>query len=254
VSCELTNLPTTQDLENAQVTLSENSNAQLNVIKVFENVNNYGFNTDGLKSTFSEGPAYSWSNLTLTLDFSDVPGASGFINVAFSSVPGYNAGLTATITFDAYENDGTGIEGTMMLKVEEFVANQLAKFSLNSQGNLSITEGSVTYLWSCEETIDWFQGLNTLGDDVDDEFMVNGTATQLMDTLTNKLTLNDIVNATACEYIKDGELILVHNSGSDDELEIKCNFGVDANGDDMGECDKYVEMNAGGITLSVELD
>lgn len=254
VSCELTNLPTTQDLENAQGTLNENSTAQLNVIKVFENVNNYGFNSDGLKSANSEGPAYSWANGTLTLDFSDVPGASGKIVVNFSTTPGYSLGLTATITFDEYQNNGTGIDGSMKLKIEEYVANQLAKFSLESQGNLSISEDDVTYLWACDETIDWYQGVNTLGDDADDEYMVSGNATQIIDSLTNKMTLNEVVFAPSCEYIKDGELILVHNFGSEDELEIQCNFGVDANGEDKGECDKYVEMNAGGITLSVELN
>lgn len=255
VSCELTNLPTTEDLQNAQGALTENSNAELAVINVFENVNNYGFHSDGLKSAFSDGPSYSWDSWTLTLDFSDVPGASGTISVAFAGTPGYTPGLAATLTFNEYSHQGTGLDGTMKLKVEDYVQNQVVNFSLKSQGNLTVTQnGESSYLWSCDQTIDWFEGIATMLDGSDDVFLLNGTGIQLMDSVTNKITLEDIEYATSCEYLRNGNLILVQDYSSDNELEIKCDFGVDASGNESGECDGYVEMSAGGITLSVNME
>lgn len=254
-SCELTDLPTTEDLENAQGSLIENTNAELSVLKVFENVNNLGFNSNETKSALLNGPTHSWSNLVLTIDFTNVPGASGKIIADFSAQPAYTQGLSVGITLEDYVDNGLGMSGSLVLEVNQFVAEQMVKFSIVSNGNLTISEaGAASYLWSCDETIEWFQGVATLVDGSDDAFKLNGTAMQVIDTLTNKLTFADVIYSSSCEYIMDGDLTLVHDYGSDSELEILCNFGVDASGNDTGACDKFVEMSTGGITLSVEMD
>lgn len=254
-SCELTDLPTTEDLQNAQGSLVENTNAELSVLKVFENVNNLGFNSPETKSAMLNGPSYSWSNLVLTIDFANVPGASGKIIADFSDQPAYTQGLSVAITFEDYVDNGLGLSGSLVLEVNEFVSGQMVKFSIASDGDLTISEaGASSYSWSCNETIEWFEGVATLTDGADDSFKLNGTALQVIDTLTNKLTFADVIYSSSCEFIKDGELTLIHDFGSDSELEILCNFGVDAAGNDTGDCDAFVEMSAGGITLSIEMN
>lgn len=252
-ACELTTSP--EDLQDAGETVGENVNAELTVIDVFEDVNNYGFNKDGLKraSLLGEGPSFSWSGNTMILDFTDVPNASGTITVEFSGTPGYTQGLLATLTFADYEKNGTALDGKMKLTINE-VSNESALFTMETIDNLSITEGGITYLWSINQTIRWAEGIATISDNSDDSFLLNGSAIQTMDTLVNTMSLSEIVYASDCEYIKDGILVLVKDSESENSIEISTDFGIDQEGNDSGECDGWVRLTSGGLTLKIDLD
>ncbi|HAM97234.1 MAG TPA: hypothetical protein DCQ26_01380 [Marinilabiliales bacterium] len=254
-SCDLDEV-SPQDLQSAGTTLNANTNAELGVIKVFENVNNFGFGAEGLKAAELSGsqPTASWNGNTLTLDFTGVENASGKIYATFSGTPGYVPGLTTNVTFDNYVNNGSGLDGEMLMKLEEFTLAEKAVFSFKSVGNIEVTEGDDSFLWTCDQTFDWAEGLFTLTDGSDDTFILNGTSTQTVDTLVNKMKLTDVVYATACDFIKDGVIELTQDSGSADELIVTCDFGIDANGNDAGDCDGYVKMTAGGITLTIDME
>ncbi len=254
-SCELDEV-SPQDLQEAGTTLNANTNAELGVINVFENVNNFGFGSDEMKSAevFGSNPTVSWNGLTMTLDFTNVSGASGKIYVTFSGAPLYTPGLTAEVTFDEYVNNGSGLSGELIIKIEQFVAAELAKFSIKSVGNLTVTDGGNSFLWTCDQTFNWTEGLFTLNDGSDDVFVLNGTSTQTIDTVVNNMKLTEVNYAASCEYIKDGEIELTQDAGSADELIVTCDFGVDANGSDAGECDGWVKMTAGGITLNIDME
>jgi|GEM_PF-4518512 hypothetical protein len=255
-SCELDQVSPT-DLANAGTTLKENTNAEMGVIEVFENVNNFGFRDGSEKSVTLLGtkPTITWSGLTMTLDFTSVPGASGKIIVTFSGVPGYTPGVVATISFENYVNtEGIGMAGVMKLAIEQFVPATSAKFSMITDGDITITEDGSSYFWACDQYFDWAEGLATLTNGDDDVFIMNGTSTQTQDTLINNMTLTDLKYASDCKYLMDGELVIVKDAGSTNELKVTCDFGVDANGIDNGACDGFVKMTAGSLTLTIDLD
>ncbi len=252
-SCELTTSP--EDLADAASTISENVDTELKVIKVFENVNNFGFNKEALKSALlpNTDPDVSWSENTLTLDFTNVNDASGKIIVEFSGVPEYTVDLVATVTFDEYENGGTAMAGTMKLTIEE-INDTFVLFGMETDGDVSITEGGVTYFWSCDQTLKWYEGFTTLLNITDDSFLVNGNANQVMDSVTNKTVFTNIDYASSCKYIKDGILVLTEDFEGNKPIEITADFGIDKDGNDSGECDSYVKLTSGGITMKIDLD
>jgi len=255
-SCELDQVSPT-DLANAGSTLKENTNAEMGVIEVFENVNNFGFRDGNEKSGDLSGtnPTVTWSGLTMTLDFASVPGASGKIIVAFSGVPGYTPGVVATISFDNYVNkEGIGMAGVMKLAIEQFVPATSATFSMITEDDITLTEDGSSYDWACDQNFNWSEGVATLANGEDDVFIMNGTSTQTMDTLVNNMTLTDLKYSAQCNYLMDGVLVIVKDAGSADELKVTCDFGVDANGIDNGACDGFVKMSAGSLTLTIDLD
>ncbi len=252
-ACESTTSP--EDLVDAAPEVGKSVNTELSAIKVFENVNNFGFNNDGdFKSgSLSGDPEVSWEGFTMTLDFTNVADASGKIIVEFSGTPGYTPNLVATITFEDYENSGAALAGTMKLTVEDF-NDAFALFAMETVGDISITEGGITYLWSCDQTLKWYEGVTTLMDNTDDSFLINGDALQVMDTVKNKTVLTDVVYATSCSYIKDGVLVLTKDFEGDNPTEITVDFGIDKDGVDNGECDSWVKLTSGGITMKIDLD
>ncbi len=218
-ACELTTSP--EDLADASETVGENIETELNVIEVFENVNNFGFNKEGLKSASLLGnePEASWDGNILTLDFTNVPGAEGQIIVVFSGIPGYTVNLTADVTFVEYVNEGTALDGEITFSINTFNST-MALFGMETTGYLTITEGGITYDWSCNQTINWYEGISSLGDDSDDSFLINGDTEQRLDTLVNTMVLTEIDKKAGCDFIVDGEMFLVQDAESDNAMEV----------------------------------
>jgi hypothetical protein len=241
-SCDLENLTSPDDLKESKDIFVENSNAELQVINVFENVNNYAFLSDGKKSV-TDGPDVTYDGNSMVLDF----GAEGKILVSFSGPMVYSNGLVATVTFDDFVNDGTGLDGTIMLTISDFVPDSRISFAMATDGQLEISNNEGSYLWECNQTIDWETGFATLGTTEDDEFILNGTATQEIEAIVNEMVMTDIVYATSCDYMLSGVIDLTKNVGSDDELVISCDFGVGENEGDFGMCDSWVELTASGL-------
>jgi hypothetical protein len=254
-SCEV-DVTSPDDLQKSSKDVNQNIETEMSVISVFDDVNNYGFNNESLKSALLSDNKIevTWDgNLKMTLDFTNVEDASGKIVVKFSSTPGYTEGLTATVVFDGYQNEGMGLSGEMKLTVEE-KDDETVKLSVKSVGDLTVTKGDLNYLWACNQTYLWFEGFSTLSDNADDAFMINGTATQTIDTVANKMTLTDIVSASDCKFIKDGDMELVTNSNGDKPQTITCDFGINKDGEDKGDCDGWIKIISNGITLKINME
>jgi hypothetical protein len=249
-SCELTTTP--EELIESGETIGENVKAELEVIEVFENVNNFGFNSDGLKGAVFSGekPSLSWSGLTLTLNYNDLVNSSGKIVVVFSQNPMYSVGLVATVTFDDYVRNGMGIAGAIEMTIKDYVLNEAAVFGIKTMGDLVFTKMGSSYNWSCDQTMNWIEGVGTLLDNSDDAFLINGTSTQVIDTMTHVIKFTDVLYSSDCEYIKSGIIEMETNS---DGSPITCDFGVGQNDTDVDLCDAYVQVSSGGLTLKIEL-
>lgn len=254
----LNNMASQEDLEKSGEIVGANANAEMNAIKVFENINTYGIKENSQKSVYSssDSPAITWESATkLILDFTDVEGASGKIIVEFSGMPFYStANLIADVTFEDYQNQGTSLEGAMELAIVAF--NSTPEFTLKTNDALTITSEGSTAMWSCDQTIQWVEGANTLMDPNDDVYWLDGSAEHTQDTATHSLEIvNTAVFATSCEYIKDGELEMTNFVGTDDEFKVTADFGVgQTSTSPRGECDGYVELSSGAIVLIIDLD
>lgn len=249
----LDNQPTTQDLENASVVIEDQSDAQLNSMSIFENVNNVAFNQKSTKSLSNEGPAASWSGNTLTLDYNDVANASGKIIVEFSGIPVLHGGLTASITFQNYVSKGTSIDGEMELAVLEFTASP--KFSYKSVDALTVKKGSqAAYQWSFDQTIVWAEGYTTPLNSADDTYYFEGSAQQVTGSVTNKMEIEEkAVYSVGCDYLKEGIIKFTNASGSADEFVVRADFSVGSATGIIGECDGYVKIYAGVIQITINL-
>lgn len=249
-SCELTTTP--EDLVESGETVGENVKAELNVIEVFENVNNFGFNSEGLKSGYlvGEDPTKLWEGLKLTFNYDNLVNASGKIAVVFSADPEYISGLAAEVTFDGYTKNGISIEGTIVMTIKEYILNEKAVFGVKTNDDLVFTEMGSSYNWSCDQTMNWDEGVATLSDNSDDAFLINGTSTQVIDTVTNVMNFTDVRYSSDCDNIKSGIIEMETNSNGNP---ITCDFGVGQNSTDKDLCDGYVQVSAGGLTLKIEL-
>ncbi len=254
-SCEL-DTTSPEDLQQSSKDVKQNVETEMSVVSVFENVNNYGFNNESLKSALlsDDKVEVTWDgNLKMTLDFTNVPDASGKIIVTFSANPAYLQGITAKVVFDDYQKDGVGLSGEMNLEIKD-KDSESVKFLVKSVGNLTVTKGDLDYLWACNQTYLWFEGFPTLSDNTDDVFMINGTSTQTMDSVVNKMTMTDVIYASDCKFIKDGDMELITNSDSDSPQTITCDFGINKDGEDKGECDSWIKIISNGITLKINMD
>jgi hypothetical protein len=254
----LNNMASQEELEQSGEIVATNANAEMNAIKVFENINTYGLKEDSKKSVYvsDDSPEVIWESLTkLILDFTDVDGASGKIIVEFSGPAFYSTpNLIADVTFENYQNQGTSLEGAMELALVAF--NSTPEFTLKTNGALTITNEGEAVQWSCDQTVQWVEGANTMLEPVDDVYWFNGTAKQTQDTVTHSLNIvNTVVFDASCDYIKDGELELINFEGTDDEFKVNADFGVGATSTSpRGECDSYVELSSGAIVLIINLD
>ncbi len=262
--CELSdpigNRTSQEDLENAAPVVENSINSQISAVKVFENVNNYGISEEGVPGRKSglvpeTGPAVTWEGFVMTLDYANVPNAEGVIVVEFNKNPAYSTGLVADITYNGYKSEGVGVSGSMVLTITNYVAGQLAEFTLKTDGDLTFTEGSSSFLWACDQTISWNKGIANFAQNDDDEFVFDGTITQKQDGKVNKQTLDNLIFADDCDYVKDGILDLVIDQGTDNEFEISADFGVGATPDaTRGLCDRYVKLYTSDLSVILELE
>lgn len=245
-ACELDNLTDTSNLKDSEDVVTNNANAQMQVVKVFENVNNFAFATESMKSLNGGDPVATFEGNTMTLDFTNVDNANGKVIVAFNGSIAYATNLSAAVTFENYENEGTAMDGLLTLTITEFVPNTRVEFTLYSDG-LTMTEGDITYMWSCNQVLLWETGFETLNNADDDEYLLNGTSSQDIDGIINNSEQSDILNATSCDYILSGILTLTQDATSDVPFVVSCDFSVGETEDDNGQCDGWVELSTNGL-------
>jgi len=246
VACEITTTPA--ELEETAEVVDENLQAETNVLRVFENVNNYGFSSsNSVKSTLIDAdvPIQIWDGNILTLDFKDIVGATGKIIASFSAVPAYSDDIEVNITFNEYEYNGISITGTLLLSITSVEDGQEVVFAFATLGNVSISDAEKTFDWNCNQTINWVQGVSTASDNTDDEFLINGNTNQIATENSNEVVLVDILYANNCDFIKSGELHVT--KGNESKITI-CDFGVDASGNESEECNGYAQLSSEGVT------
>lgn len=254
-SCDLENLEltetggTVQTVDAAKGVIEENSEAELQVVKVFENVNNYGIIEEGKKSAKVDGPAYTLEGNTLTIDFNGVDQSAGKVIAVFNKfpVPFYQEGLTAEITFDGYESTGIAVDGKFNLTIDKVDVTSV-QFSLGSTDYMTFTDASnSSFEWKCEQTLLWSEGYTSLIDPSDDVFIVNGSSIQMASGESNKMVVDDLTLRSDCEYMVDGLITVTAFVDTDKEFVVSTEFGVNENKEDLGACDAWILLNSEGL-------
>lgn len=260
ISCDedLLNLPQVE--EEDKTTVDDNAAAELKVARVFENINNFGISEEGKKNANLEGcPTVTWDNHKMTLDFTGCDLDNGQIIAEFNQAPNYGVnGLTATVTFNNYVNEGTGIDGKIELKITGLAGvGHGPTFSVKVLEDLTFTEGSDSHMWEAgsERTVSWIEGFVTLNDNSDDVYTLDGTSTGVnTDGVAYKVDITTaLVFDMSCEYIPEGVMEITNNLGSDDENSLTIDFGV-GEGDETGQCDSWVSISSGSFTIKFDVN
>lgn len=260
ISCDedLLNLPQVE--EEDKTTVDDNAAAELKVARVFENINNFGISEEGKKNANLEGcPTVTWDNHKMTLDFTGCDLDNGQIIAEFNQAPNYGVnGLTATVTFNNYVNEGTGIDGKIELKITGLAGvGHGPTFSVKVLEDLTFTEGSDSHMWEAgsERTVSWIEGFVTLNDNSDDVYTLDGTSTGVnTDGVAYKVDITTaLVFDMSCEYIPEGVMEITNNLGSDDENDLTIDFGV-GEGDETGQCDSWVSISSGSFTIKFDVN
>ncbi len=255
------------DLPNNEVdprSAQDNSAAELNVSRVFENVNSYGISEEGKKSAFTGEIGVEWNteHTILTLDYSQVQGASGAITVEFSQAyPTYSMdGLTATITFNNYSNNGIAVAGLLNLTMVHGIGgDNPPQFSINVPTDtwLTLTEGTKVSKWNGTRTFTWSAGYTTLSNNADDEYLIGGTTNGINQNnrpYTVEIT-TPLKYVVACQYgITEGVMTLIDNPGND-QVSLTCNYGAGASDAEFGLCDSWMllTVHSGSLTYTARI-
>lgn len=244
----------------------DNGSAELNVARVFENVNNYGISEENGKKSGLLDPtvSVSWNdaNDVMTLTFSG--DASGSINVAFNQAnPNYAMnGLSATITFNQYVNDGVGMNGTITFTMHQGIfGSAKPHFQMSASDWVTFTEGSQTYKWKGDRHFQWESGytLTSLANFEDDVYAIWGNS-QGQNANGGLFEVN-IAEATpvtidaSCEHrLVSGVMTLIDNPGAD-QISLSMDYSAGASSALVGECDDYVllTMVSNGTTITLKI-
>ncbi len=244
----------------------DNASSELNVARVFENVNNYGISEENGKKSglFDPTVSVSWNvaHDVMTLTFSG--DASGSINVAFNQAyPNYAMnGLTATITFNNYVNGGVGMNGTITFTMHQGIfGTAKPHFQMSASNWVTFTQGSQTYKWKGDRHFIWDSGysLTSLPVFTDDVYKIYGNS-QGQNANGGLFEVN-IAEATpvtidaACEHrLISGVMTLIDNPGAD-QISLSMDYSAGATASQVGQCDDYVllTMVSNGTTITLKI-
>lgn len=254
----------TQIEEEDQQTVVDNSEAELKVARVFENINNFGISEDGKKSADLEGcPDVTWAGKVLTLDFNScASGQSGVIVAEFSQEnPHYGMpGLSADVTFDSYSNEGTVMAGKIKLTLTGLAGAGFGPtFKVEVLEDLSFTEGSESHMWDAgsERIFKWIEGFATLDDNYDDVYTLEGNSSGVnTDGIAYEVNITSALYFDmSCEWVPQGTIEIVNYAGSEDEKTLTISFDTGATAEATeGECDSWVLITAGSISIRVDVN
>lgn len=243
----------------------DNGSAELNVARVFENVNNYGISEENGKKSALLDPtvSVSWNDAhtVLTLTFSG--DASGSIIASFSSVPSPAVnGLTAVITFDNYINNGVGMSGTINFTMHQGIfGTGKPWFQMSASDWVTFTEGSQTYKWKGDRNFRWESGYEdeSLLIFDDDVYAIWGNS-QGQNANGGLFEVNidgetPVTIDASCEHrLVSGIMTLIDNPGAD-QISLSMDYSAGASSAQVGECDDYVllTMVSNGTTITLKI-
>lgn len=248
-ACETT--VTQEDLEETAEVVDQNLESEYQVLRAFENVNNYGIAKKTKKAALmlDDEPEHSWVGNTLTLNFTGITGMSGEIIADFSDEPSYSKGIVIDVSFNEFTDGETSINGSMQISIADSMESKII-FEIVTNENLLVNNINLS-TWNCNQVFEWIEGLETIGDISDDAYVINGITNQDDEDVGSSLKLIDLYYANNCKFIKSG--IIEISKDSSDKL-TTCDFGVDSQGNESSECNGYVLLSYEGISLIHNFD
>lgn len=260
ISCDEDILNVQQVEEEDKETVADNSEAELKVARVFENINNFAVGVDSKKSVQLDGcPVTITEGDTVTIDFTGcTDGNDGKIIAIFSVAPSLLIpGMMADITFDSYVSEGIQISGKLKMTVTDTANGTFGPaFTIEVVENMTFGTGNDAHTWEAgtSRTIQWVGGYLTPNDNTDDVFNFSGNSSGTnSDGIPYEVNISTpFVFDMTCEWIKEGKLEVKNNVGSDDEKTLTIDFSV-GKGDETGECDAWVSISSGSLTVKYNI-
>ena len=206
------------DIPDAQSTdtqsIEDNTNAEINIIKVFQNINTYGISNDD-KSFCKTNDTINYvirtiNGNSITLDFTLCNDQKGKIMIDFSDTPTYsNSGLTAVITFKNYSFNNTQIIGTVNMTMRHDTDTIGPNFTINAD-NLNFIKEDKSFSCGGTRNFIWDKGFSSLNDRLDDVYLIYGNTwginTKGIHYRVEIEQENSLKKALSCEWIKEGKI------------------------------------------------
>lgn len=231
--------------------VEENTQIQIKVGDVFENVNNLVGDVDIKSASIEEGPTITKNENTYNLDFNDVNGYSGVIVVEFSGVVDYSTpNLKAIVTCEYYIDNGLQIDGVMEFIVSSSDPNGLDEFLFRSIEELDLIIDDNSFKLGFDFQIKQDKSISS-----DKFYLFAGLSQQIKDGITNQTEiLEDLYRGVNCSYPKFGVVRYTQNVTTSDEYTVTADYGVNASGESTNECDAYVKLSLGSVTTIINMD
>jgi hypothetical protein len=166
---------------------------------------------------------------------------SGIMIVEISG-PRLTDGTTRMVTYDGYQIDSLGIEGTL---THTFSGNNETTRVVTVTGNQQFTMPDGTIIdRTSEKTREWIAGLETPEDFTDDTIEVTGyiDAENSDGTTWSKTILEPLVRIGSCRHFVQGEIRYSRYG----EIVAELDFGE-------GECDNLATITINGFPFEVDL-
>ncbi len=254
------------DIPDAQSTdtqsTEDNTNAELNIIKVFQNINVYGISDNDDKSFCKINDTINnvirtINGNSIILNFALSNDQKGKIFINFSGTPTFsNSGLTAVITFENYSFNNLQIIGTVNMTMRHNIDTIGPDFTINAD-TLKFIKEDKSFLWGGKRNIIWDTGFFSLGDRLDDVYLIYGNTwgvnTKGVQYRVEIEKDNPLKKALSCEWIKQGKMTLTDYIDTEDEKSLTIDYAPGKD-DELGQCDSWITITVKGFTFKVILN
>lgn len=254
------------DIPDAQSTdtqsTEDNTNAELNIIKVFQNINVYGISDNDDKSFCKINDTINnvirtINGNSIILNFALSNDQKGKIFINFSGTPTFsNSGLTAVITFENYSFNNLQIIGTVNMTMRHNIDTIGPDFTINAD-TLKFIKEDKSFLWGGKRNIIWDTGFFSLGDRLDDVYLIYGNTwgvnTKGVQYRVEIEKDNPLKKALSCEWIKQGKMTLTDYIDTEDEKSLTIDYAPGKD-DELGQCDSWITITVKGFTFKVNLN
>jgi len=262
-SCDINNNLNIPDAQTTDTkSIEDNTDAELTVINVFQNINNYGIYGD-IKKSYTQitdtinNIIRTINNNMVILNFELCPKQKGKIIIDFSNFPTYNnPTLTGVISFDNYSFNNIEISGTGNMKMTHSIDTAGPNFTFNTDTLKFIKDNKIFFLGG-ERNIIWNNGFQSLADRIDDVYLIYGNTWGInSDDVHYNVEIKKekaLKKALSCEYITEGEMTLTDCANSDDEKTLIIDFAPGKD-EELGQCDSWLTITVDGFTFKSNIE
>ena len=262
-SCDYNNNLDIPDAQSTDIqSTKDNANAELNVIKVFQNINVYGISDNDNKSFCKTNDTINnvirtINGNSIILDFALSNDQKGEIFIDFSDTPIYgNSGLIAVITFKNYFFNDVRIIGTANMIMRHNIDTIGPDFTVNAD-TLKFIKEDKSFLWGGTRNIIWDKGFSSLSDRLDDVYLIYGNTwgvnTKGINYKVEVKQETSLKKALSCEWIKQGEMTLTDYIDTEEEKTLTIDYAPGKD-DELGRCDSWIAITVKGFTFKVNLN